>query len=153
MQVDWFDAYAYAKWKGHRLPTEQEWEKAARGTDGRKYPWGDDPTQIKQVNTSADYNDHDPGAKGLTDGYNRWSPVDAMTGDRSPYGVMDMAGNVAEWTATVESHGHADYPVVCGGSFSSPSFEVTRRIKELADLQFNDRVGFRTVSDSAPPSK
>ena len=151
--VDWFDAYAYAKWKGHRLPTEVEWEKAARGTDGRKFPWGDDATQIQKVNTSADYNDRDPGAKGMTDGYNRWSPVDAMTGDKSFYGVMDMAGNVAEWTATVEHHGRADFPVICGGSFSSPGFEVTRRFKELADLQFNDRVGFRTVSDTPPPAK
>ncbi len=153
VQVDWFDAYAYAKWKGHRLPTEQEWEKAARSTDGRRFPWGDDATQIQKVNTSADYNDRDPGAKGMTDGYNRWSPVDAMTGDRSVYGVMDMAGNVAEWTATVEHRGWADFPVVCGGSFSSQDFSVTHRVKELADLQFNDRVGFRTVSDTPPPAR
>ncbi len=153
VQVDWFDAYAYAKWKGHRLPTEIEWEKAARGTDGRRFPWGDDATKIQKVNTSADYNDHDPGAKGLTDGYNRWSPVDAMTGDRSVYGVMDMAGNVSEWTATVEPRGHADYPVICGGSFSSPDFSVTHRFKEFANIQISDRVGFRTVSDTPPAPK
>ena len=93
-------------------------------------------------------NDRDPGAKGMTDGFNRWSPVDAMTGDRSVYGVMDMAGNVAEWTATVEHRGRADFPVVCGGSFSSQDFSVTHRVKELADLQFN----VRTVSDVPPPS-
>ncbi len=150
VQVDWFDAYAYAKWKGHRLPTEQEWEKAARGTDGRRFPWGDDATQISKVNTSADYNDRDPGAKGFTDGYNRWSPVDAMTGDKSPYGVMDMAGNVSEWTATVERRGQVDYPIVRGGNFGSDTFDATRRYDKLADLDFKDRVGFRTVSDSAP---
>ncbi len=151
VQVDWFDAYAYAKWKGHRLPTEQEWEKAARGTDGRRFPWGDDATQIQKVNTSADYNDRDPGAKGLTDGYNRWSPVDAMTGDKSPYGVMDMAGNVSEWTGTVERHGQLNYPIVRGGNFGSDTFDATRRFDKLADLESKDRVGFRTVSDSPPP--
>ena len=151
--VDWFDAYAYAKWKGHRLPTEQEWEKAARGTDGRRFPWGDDATAIKQVNTSADHTERDHTAKAMTDGYNFWSPVDVMPGDRSPYGVMDMAGNVAEWTATVERRGQLDYPVVRGGTFSSKTFEVTNRVTELNSLDYKDRVGFRTVSDTAPAAK
>ena len=151
--MDWFDAYAYAKWKGHRLPTEQEWEKAARGQDGWRFPWGDDATQIKKVNTSPDYNDRDPGAKGLTDGYNRWSPVDAMPDDKSPYGVMDMAGNVSEWTATVERQGVLDFPIVRGGNFGSDTFEATRRFDKLADQKSSDRVGFRTVSDSPPAAK
>ena len=151
--VDWFDAVAYAKWKGHRLPTEQEWEKAARGTDGRRFPWGEDATAIKQVNTSADHVESDHKVKGASDGYNFWSPVDVMLGDKSPYGAMDMAGNVAEWTATVERRGQLDYPIVRGGTFSSKSFEVTNRVAELNSLDYKDRVGFRTVSDSAPPAK
>ena len=148
--VDWFDAYAYAKWKGHRLPTDEEWEKAARGADGRRFPWGNDPTTIAKVNTSADYNERDPRAAAHVDGYNRWSPVDAMTGDRSPYGVMDMAGNVSEWTATVTRKGPLNYPWIRGGNFGSAEFGATHRVNVLSDLEGKDRVGFRTVSDSAP---
>ncbi len=144
--IDWFDACAYAKWKGHRLPTEQEWEKAARGTDGRKFPWGNDAAQITKVNTSADYHQNDGRIKGDVDGYNFWSPVNAMIGDKSPYGAMDMAGNVSEWTATVTGK---DHPVVRGGNFGSDSVEVTRRFVGLFNIQGNDRVGFRTVSDTA----
>lgn len=140
--VDWFDAYAYARWKGRRLPTEYEWEKAARGTDGRKFPWGNDPALISKVNTSADYHERDGAAKGEVDGYNFWSPVDAMTGDKSPYGVMDMAGNVSEWTATVLGK---DHPVVRGGNYGSDSVEVTRRFTGLFNIQGNDRIGFRTA--------
>jgi formylglycine-generating enzyme required for sulfatase activity/CheY-like chemotaxis protein len=151
--VDWFDAYAYAKWKGHRLPTEQEWEKAARGTDGRRFPWGNDPTKISKVNTSADYHAEDGHIKGEVDGYNRWSPVDAMTGDRSPYGVMDMAGNVSEWTGTVIEHGQIPYPVVCGGNFGSADVEVTRRVVSVTAYDAKDRIGFRTASDTAPAKK
>ena len=151
--VDWFDAYAYAGWKHHRLPTQQEWEKAARGTDGRTYPWGNDPTQISKVNTSADYHPENGAAKGQVDGYNRWAPVDAMTGDRSPYGVMGMAGNVSEWTASITTQGKLKYPVICGGNFGSSGVEVTRRVTGLADTQTSERVGFRTVSDTAPPAK
>ena len=151
--VDWFDAYAYARWKGHRLPTQQEWEKAARGTDGFIYPWGNDPTRISKVNTSADFHPESGAAKGQVDGYNRWSPVDAMTGDRSPYGVMDMAGNVAEWTASLTPRGMFKFPAVCGGTFGSPGVEVTRRVNDLDQLKTSERVGFRTVSDTAPPPK
>ncbi len=148
--VDWYDAYAYAKWKGHRLPTQEEWEKAARGTDGRIYPWGNDPQKISKVNTAADFHE-DGAAKGEVDGYNRWSPVDAMTGDTSPYGVKDMAGNVSEWTADVTHRGKLNYPVICGGNFGSATVEVIHRVTEVADLESNERIGFRTVSDSAPP--
>jgi formylglycine-generating enzyme required for sulfatase activity/CheY-like chemotaxis protein len=151
--IDWFDAYAYAKWKGHRLPTEQEWEKAGRGTDGRRFPWGEDPGKTARVNTSADYDPASGSAKGNADGYNRWSPVDAMTGDRSPYGVMDMAGNVSEWTATVLAHGGLNYPVVRGGNFGSADVEITRRVTSVSAYDAKDRIGFRTVSDVAPPGK
>ena len=151
--VDWFDAYAYARWRGHHLPTEQQWEKAARGTDGRMFPWGNDERAISKVNTSADYHPDDGAIKGDTDGFNRWSPVDAMTGDKSPYGVMDMAGNVSEWTATTARRGPLVYPVICGGNFGSSGVEVTRRSQDLPDIKGFERVGFRTISDTAPPAK
>ena len=151
--VDWFDAYAYAKWKGHRLPTEQEWEKAARGTDGRRFPWGNDARKISQVNTSADFHAEDGAIKGEVDGYNRWSPVDAMAGDKSPYGVMDMAGNVSEWTATLTHRGSLTYPMICGGNYGSSDVELTRRSQDLPDIKGFDRVGFRTVSDTPPTAR
>ena len=66
---------------------------------------------------------------------------------------MDMAGNVSEWTATVQPQGVLNFPVVRGGNFGSETFEVTRRYDKLADLKSSDRVGFRTVSDTAPPAK
>lgn len=151
--VDWFDAYAYAKWKGRRLPTEEEWEKAARGTDGRKFPWGNDAAAAKRVNTAQDFSP-DPRAEGKIDGYNRWAPVDATPDDRSPAGVMGLAGNVSELTATVVE---GDRPVIRGGNWGSlkdgkPDFEVTRRATPLLRLDRNDRVGFRTAMDGAAPA-
>jgi formylglycine-generating enzyme required for sulfatase activity len=105
VQVAWEDAAAYAKWVEKRLPTEQEWEKAALGTDGHKYPWGDqEPTQ-ELCNFNRNENGTTPVGK--------YSPQ----GD-SPFGCVDMSGNVWEWTISDHEDGGK---ILRGGGWSHPA--------------------------------
>jgi len=101
-EITYFDAKAYCKSLGQRLPTQLEWEKAARGTDGRIYPYGND-YDAEKANT------FDSGAGDTV-------AVGSYKNGKSPYGVMDMSGNVAEWVASWADK-NKQYRLLMGGSF------------------------------------
>jgi formylglycine-generating enzyme required for sulfatase activity len=99
--VDLDDARAFAAWAGKRLPTEEEWQIVAQGTDGRKYPWGAE--MLPDVCNA-----------GQTGGT---TPVGAFPEGRSPFGLYDMCGNVWQWTESERSDGHTRFAILRGGSF------------------------------------
>lgn len=123
--VSWWSAYAFARSEGKRLPTSLEWEAAARGFDGRLFPWGDD-VDLSVVNCADSWSDHPL----IT--YAAWreerdrgrlaealpGPVDAHPGNISPFGIRELGGNAWEWTSTVLEN--LNEAVVCGGSFDNP---------------------------------
>jgi len=102
-QVSYLQAEDFCKWGGYRFPTDSEWEKAARGTDSRTYPWGEQWGDGLFCNTEES-------------GIDETTPVDAYPQGVSPYGVWDLSGNVSEWTSTRGTNSTTS-KIVKGGSF------------------------------------
>jgi len=151
--IDWYDAQAYAKWAGKRLPDEHEWEKAARGAKGNIFPWGN-AFELKANNSAP------------PEGVDRYSlpphyptVVDQMPEDKSPYGVCGMAGNVSEWTDTLapsEKINAEKIAVIRGANFRTNSVEhvmLTHRNTDYVPGTCEFWLGFRCASDTPPPAK
>ena len=158
VQVSWNDAAAYCRWRSARLPTEAEWEKAARGTDQRIYPWGD----TSPSGTLANFADRSLAAiwsdLAVSDGFPFTAPVGSYPSGASPYGLFDMAGNVWEWVQDWYDPGYygaapdrnpagpgtGSAKVLRGGCWGDPgrNLRVSLRYRFEPDYRIDD-FGFR----------
>ena len=140
VNVSWDDANDFAKWAGKRLPTETEWEFAARGMESRLYPWGNN------------WNPASANANRETGG--RISDVGRFPNGASPFGVLDMCGNVWEWTSSnllsySDNKVLAPGKVIRGGAFNVPSERATTTYRGvLPPERLGDKTGFRLAQDA-----
>jgi formylglycine-generating enzyme required for sulfatase activity/CheY-like chemotaxis protein len=152
--IDWFDAQAYAKWAGKRLPNEHEWEKAARGAQGFLFPWGNTfesnaNTWVMPPGTSMD-NEPPPPTQMV---------VDESPRDKSPYGVFNMAGNVSEWTDDLVPSTRISsikVAVIRGANFTTKLIDhenLTNRVTVFVPDSRFVWLGFRCASDTLPPAQ
>lgn len=119
VQISWIDAQAYCRWYGLRLPTDTEWEYAARGTDGRRYPWGN-ALPRNGAQQRANYGTDPCCAPDAQDGYALTAPVGTYPQGASPFGLLDMAGNVWEWVIDAHPHEKKNKTIRGGGWGNNP---------------------------------
>jgi formylglycine-generating enzyme required for sulfatase activity len=152
VNVTWYEAAAWCAWAGGRLPTEAEWERAARGSEARKYPWGDEPPAPERANYDETMIDHA-------------TPIGLFPHGMTPDGIDDLAGNVVEWTA--DWYGGEYYQqspaksprgpnsgkerVLRGGSWNLESRFLRTSIRFSSEPRVkSDKIGFRCVRDMLP---
>lgn len=149
VQVSAHDATAFCRHYGLRLPMDEEWEIAARGTDGRRYPWGNAAPDQTGAVSFANFGTVPCCGADASDGYLTTSPVGAYPAGAAPFGHLDMAGNVWEWTAS-SFPGHVGKRTIRGGGWGNNPYCLRASYRHGNPPDFAlDMVGFRCAGPGA----